>query len=265
MAKKGSTGKEVTTEWAKHLRPFGKKEAAKCERKNAKACIEDDKKNLQEASMNKKFIKFLESLKDGKHNSLIESVKKGFQACCENEIGDVPVISDARLQTIVNFTPELSVVVSAENEDAFLEELEKRVNAFDKSTIKYEIEEGNEVDADEDPSFGSESIIYINSETPSLDVLVKTENPIDLLDLIGDQMSNCVSKNEYGAFSFNLVPKVAHEIKGNELRLRIFLDMDNDSIVLSKGGDDETSRRDIEYRKKTLFRLNRPARSDFRL
>lgn len=37
-----------------------------------------------------KFNKFLESLKDGKHNSLIESVKQGFRACCESvELVDV--------------------------------------------------------------------------------------------------------------------------------------------------------------------------------
>lgn len=86
MAKKGSTGTPSSTEWAKHLRPFGKKEAAKCERKNAKECIEDDKKNLQEASMNSKFMKFLESLKANDNEMLIESVKQGFRACFEGEL-----------------------------------------------------------------------------------------------------------------------------------------------------------------------------------
>jgi len=36
MAKKGSTGKPATKEWAKHLKKYGKKSAAKAERKNIK-------------------------------------------------------------------------------------------------------------------------------------------------------------------------------------------------------------------------------------
>ena len=39
MAKKGSTGTPSSEEWAKHLRPFGKKEAAKSERVNSKEDI----------------------------------------------------------------------------------------------------------------------------------------------------------------------------------------------------------------------------------
>jgi len=84
MSKKGSTGKPVTTTWGKHLTASAKKGSAKAERRNSK---EDVQKRLQEneSSANNKFINFLESLKDNTNSTLIESVKKGFKACCENE------------------------------------------------------------------------------------------------------------------------------------------------------------------------------------
>ena len=41
MAKKGSTGKPATTEWAKHLRAKGKRNAAKADRKELKKDIKE--------------------------------------------------------------------------------------------------------------------------------------------------------------------------------------------------------------------------------
>ena len=170
-----------------------------------------------------KFNKFLESLKDGKHDSLIESVKQGFRACCEG--------TD---ESIINFTPALSVVVSADNEDAFLEELEKRVNAFDKSNFEYETESGDTEQRDVQAGYGPS--IYLSSESPSLDVFVKTENPIELLGSIEDQMSNCTSEDSYRGFSFKLVPQISHEIQGNEMKLRISLGIDEDSVSFDENG-----------------------------
>lgn len=175
-----------------------------------------------------KFQNFLESLKDGKHDSLIESVKQGFRACCEGTDW-----------SIVNFTPALSVVVSADNEDAFLEKLEKRINDLDKSNFEYEIEAGDTEQRDVQPGYGPS--IYLSNESPSLDVLVKTENPIELLGSIEDQMSNCVSENGYRGFSFKIAPKVLNEIQGNELRLRISLDIDESSVSFNE------SSKEIDY------------------
>ena len=39
MAKKGSHGKPVTKEWAKHLKKYGKRMANKAERKNTKKVL----------------------------------------------------------------------------------------------------------------------------------------------------------------------------------------------------------------------------------
>jgi len=83
MAKKGSTGTPSTKEWAKHLKPEGKRDAAKSERKNAK---KDIKERLHESIMyNKKFENFLESLKGNGQDNLIESVKTGFRVCFEGQ------------------------------------------------------------------------------------------------------------------------------------------------------------------------------------
>ena len=48
-----------------------------------------------------KFENFIESLKGNGYDVLIEGVKKGFQACFEDEMDDMPVISDAKLKTLV--------------------------------------------------------------------------------------------------------------------------------------------------------------------
>lgn len=53
--------------------------------------------------MNKKqkFENFLESIKGNGYDGLIEGVKQGFKVCFENEMVDVPVISDAKLKSLV--------------------------------------------------------------------------------------------------------------------------------------------------------------------
>ena len=81
MAKKGSTGKPATKEWAKHLKPHGKRDAAKKERIHSKA---DIKERLNEnATHNDKFKTFLEALKGNGNDALIENIKLGYRVCFE--------------------------------------------------------------------------------------------------------------------------------------------------------------------------------------
>lgn len=48
-----------------------------------------------------KFENFLESIKGNGYDVLIEGIKQGFRACFEDEMVDVPVISDAKLKSLV--------------------------------------------------------------------------------------------------------------------------------------------------------------------
>jgi len=85
MAKKGSTDKPSTKEWAKHLRPKGKRDAAKAERTNSKKDIKERLHENVTIDSKKKFENFLENLKNTDNEALIESVKTGFKACFESD------------------------------------------------------------------------------------------------------------------------------------------------------------------------------------
>lgn len=75
----GKKGHSNMTHWSKT--EDIKKDTKKGRRVQDKKIIKD---SFITESNNVMFLKFLESLKGGEHNSLIESVKKGFQTCVEN-------------------------------------------------------------------------------------------------------------------------------------------------------------------------------------
>ena len=98
-----------------------------------------------------KFEKFLESLKGYDNESLIESVKEGFQACFESQYGDIIFLQDDQANEVMNILRE-------KGEDAAMDYL-SQWDYGDVGEVRDEIPAGN---ADEKYERG-EYIMHYNT------------------------------------------------------------------------------------------------------